>query len=46
MFPTCSQCGLLMGDRITHENWHRELEAKILRASMVTPLANWRQEEC
>lgn len=28
-FPTCTICGLLTGDKILHDKWHRDLDARI-----------------
>lgn len=44
-FTTCSLCGVLIGDKLLHDRWHRELEAKITRAQTSITLANWRPDE-
>lgn len=27
--PICEQCGAVVGDTLTHERWHRELEREL-----------------
>lgn len=44
-FPVCTICGLLVGDKILHDKWHRDLDARIERSMYVTKIANWGPEE-
>lgn len=35
-FPTCTRCGVLIGDKILHDKWHRALEI-MLRGTTAKP---------